>query len=170
MKRRTNSSRRFAARGGFSLVEAIVVVIVVSLLVPPSVSMLQQAQTSRMDSTNTLRAGVLARAVMEQVLADASSPSASRGMAALANPTTYLDTGTTGLKARLASVTSAYQTLGLSWDLSIGGLISQSGSADADSTKNIYRAVTVTVTWNSARSGVGARSYALSSLVTDLTP
>jgi prepilin-type N-terminal cleavage/methylation domain-containing protein len=157
-------------RRGFTLVESIIVVVVVALLVPPSVSMLQSAQTSRVDSANTLRASVLAGAVMEQVIADASSPAASLGMAAFAAPSTYTDTATTGLKARLAAVTSAYQAQGLTWSLSIGGLVSKTGTANADSAQNIYRAVTVTVTWNSARAGVGSRSYALTTLVTDLTP
>ena len=170
MTQRPTSTRNRSARRGFSLVESIIVVVVVAMLVPPSVSMLQSAQTSRVDSANTLRASVLAGAVMEQVLADASSPSASLGMAAFTAPATYTDTATTGLKARLAAVTSAYQTLGLTWSLSIGGLVSRTGTAHADSTQNIYRAASVTVTWNSARTGVGPRSYALTTLVTDLTP
>jgi prepilin-type N-terminal cleavage/methylation domain-containing protein len=170
MRRRHSTYRNLGTRRGFTLVESIVVVVVVALLVPPAVSMLQSAQTSRVDSANTLRASVLAGAVMEQVLADASSPAASLGMAAFAAPATYTDTATTGLKARLAAVTSAYQTQGLTWSLSIGGLVSKTGSADADSAKNIFRTVTVTVTWNSTRAGVGSRSYALTSLVTDLTP
>lgn len=162
--------RKMTARRGFSLVESVVVIIVVSLLIPPSVSMLQSAQASRIDATNTVRASVLAGAVMEQVLADASSPSSSLGMAALAAPTTYTDTATTGLKARLSAVTSAYQANGLTWSLGVGSLVAASGTADADASKNIYRRVTVTVTWNPARSGAGARSYALTSLATDLTP
>lgn len=165
--RMTHASSR--ARG-FSLIESIIVVVVVALLIPPSVSMLQAAQASRVDATNTVRATVLAGAVMEQVLADVSSPSSSLGMAALADATAYTDTATTGLKARLSAVTSTYQTSGLSWALAIGPLVSSSGSANADASRNIYRAVTVTVTWNAARAGVGTRSYAVTSLVTDLTP
>lgn len=162
--------RRMTARRGFSLVESVVVIIVVALLIPPSVSMLQSAQASRIDATNTVRASLLASAVMEQVLADVSSPSSSLGMAALAVPATYTDTATTGLKARLTAVTNAYQTNGLTWSLGVGSLVAASGTADADASKNIYRSVTVTVTWSPARSGAGARSYALTSLATDLTP
>lgn len=170
MRPRATNTRHRPNRRGFSLVESIIVVVVVALLVPPSVSMLQSAQTSRVDSANTLRASVLAGAVMEQVMADASSPSASLGMTAFAAPATYTDTPTTGLKARLSTVTDSYQTLGMNWTLTVGGLVAKTGSADADPTKNIFRAATVTVTWNSARAGVGTRSYALTTLVTDLTP
>lgn len=162
------SARSVSSRRGFSLVEAIVVIVVVSLLVPPSVSMLREAQTMRVDSANASRASVLARAVMEQVLADASSPAPALGMAALASAPDYLDAPGTGLRARMGTVTAAYDTLGLTWDVSIGGLVSASGAADADSSRNIYRVVEVTVSWNSARGG--ARTYTLSSIVTDLTP
>lgn len=163
MRRPTRSTR-----AGFSLVEAVVMIVVVALLVPPSVSMLSQAQAMRVDATQSTRATILARSVMEQVLADVSSPSASLGMAALASSSTYLDAPTTGLRARLADVSAAYQTLGHSWSLTIGAPVSVSGSADADSARNIYRTVQVSVTWNSARSG--PRTYALSTIVTDLTP
>lgn len=163
MTRTTVPSRR-----GFTLIEAVVVIVVVVLLVPPSVSMLREAQVSRVDATNAVRASVLARAVMEQVLADASSPSPGLGMSAFANIQAYLDTPGTGLRARLGNVTATYQAHGLEWGLSVGGLVSESGAAHADASRNIYRVVEVSVTWDSARSG--ARTYQLTSVVTDLTP
>lgn len=163
MRRRRTPSRR-----GFTLVESIVVVVVVALLVPPAVSMLREAQVARVDSANAVRASVLCGAVLEQVLADASSPAPSLGMAAFSNSATYLDRPVTGLKARLSSVTSAYSTLGVSWSLTIGGPVSAGGTADANAALNIYRAVTVTASWNSGR--VGRQNYAVTAIVTDLTP
>jgi len=163
MKRRSTQSRC-----GFTLVESIIVVVVVALLVPPAVSMLREAQVARVDSANAVRASVLCGAVLEQVLADASSPAPSLGMSAFSNSSAYLDTPTTGLRARLSSVTSAYTTLGISWSLTIGDPVAASGVADSNAALNIYRAVTVTASWNSAR--VGTRNYGVTALVTDLTP
>lgn len=159
---------RTRSRRGFTLVESIIVVVVVALLVPPSVSMLREAQVARVDSANAVRATVLCGAVLEQVLADASSSAPSLGMSAFSNSAAYLDTPTTGLKARLSPVTSTYSTLGVSWSLAIGSPVAASGVADANAALNIYRAVTVIATWNSGR--VGTQTYAVTTLVTDLTP
>lgn len=154
---------------GFSLVEAIMAIVVMSLLITPTVAMLRDSTSARMDATQETRASVLATAVLEQVQADVASPNGSLGMAALASSSTYLNTASTGLIARMSGVTSAYSALGMSWSLSIGGLVGYDGVATGNSLRDVYRSITVTITWTSVRTG-SARSYVVNQLVTDLTP
>lgn len=153
---------------GFTLIEALLVVVVIATLVPPATTMMRDASLARSDSTHITRATLLAQGVMEQVLADAASPSGSLGMAAFASSSTYLDSPVTGLRARLSGLTSVYTASGHAWTLSIGSLVSASGALTDDSTRDVYRRISVSVTWNSGRSG--ARSFTLTALVTDLTP
>lgn len=154
------------SRRGFTLPEAIVAVIVVSLLVPPAVSMLRDASTARAESLNIVRAALLAQGVLEQVEADASS--SSLGMTAFGDANAYLNTASTGLVARMDAVSSFYTAMGMTWSLNIGGLVSQNGSATGIAAQDIYRYVQVTVSWSSDRSGT--KSYTVGALVTDLTP
>lgn len=158
---------RRITRGGFTLAESIVAIIVISLMVPPAVAMLRDASTVHAVSLNNVRAVTLASAVLEQVLADASSPSTNLGMSAFASPSTYLNTAGTGLVSRMSGVSSLYSGMGFAWSLNIGGLVNSAGASTGTSA-DIYRYIRVTVTWNSDRSG--AKSYVLGAMVTDLTP
>ena len=96
MKRTHANSHR-----AFTLLEAIIVVLVLALSVPPTVAWLGDSAARRADSVNAVRASALATTVMETILADASSTSPSLGFGAFANSAAYLDTASTGLRARL---------------------------------------------------------------------
>jgi len=140
-------------RRAFSLIEAVVVVVVIAVAVPPSMMWLDEAVTRRYDAANLNRATILSSAVLETILADAASDSAGLGFAAFANAAAYVDGAGSGLRARLARVFGPYQSAGMSYQVTIGGLISASGSPDADATQNLFRKITVDVTYPSASGG-----------------
>ena len=154
------SRRRPTTRRAFTLIEAVVIVIVVAVAVPPSLMWLDESVTRRVDAANLTRATMLGTAVMENVLADCGSDAAGLGFAALATPATY----TTSLSTRMGSTLSPYQAAGLSYSVTIGSLVSASGVASADVTQNVFRLVTVNVTYPSAAGGT--RTFAVSAMVT----
>lgn len=172
MNTRGRTSPRMSRRdrAGFTLIEAMLAVVVLSLLVTPSIAMLRDAAMARVEATQNTRASVLAGAVLEQVVADASSSASSLGMVVFADSSAYLNTATTGLVARLSPITSHYASIGLSWSLNISALVSSNGVATGDTTKDVYRYIKVTVTWTSARTSGVTKSMSTGVLVTDLTP
>jgi hypothetical protein len=109
--------------------------------------------TSQIDAVNINRASTLGSAVMENIIADVASTASGQGFNALSNRTTYLDTTSTGLRARLASTTAPYTSLGFSWDVTIGTLTDYRGTVTGDNRLDVFRLVTVTVTFPSARGG-----------------
>lgn len=160
-RRRLPSRRR-----GVTIIEAVLIVVVLALAIPPMLGWLNQAADDRVDAVNTARATVLASSVLETVLADVAGAAPGLGFAALANASAYTDTPTTGLRARLAGVTQPYQALGMSFSLSVGPLVSSSGSAAGVADQDVFRLVQVTVTFPSARSG--SRSLTVGAMVTQL--
>jgi len=158
--------RRIHARA-FTLVETVVVIVALALIVPPSVVWLKRAGEDRVDAVNATRASFLASAVMEQVLADVTSPASGLGFGALAAPSAYLSTSGIGLYARMNAVTSPYAAMGLAYSVSIGPLVDQSGVVNATAELNVFRVVTVTVTFP-ASYGSSAHSLSISSMVGDL--
>lgn len=147
------NTARAIRRRAFTLIEAVTVVLVLALAVPPAVSWLDEAVSARADSVNATRAAALAGAVIEHILADCSSTAAGLGFDALAAPSAYLDTPTTGLRARLAAVSDFYAALGFAYSVSIGPLVDDSASENPDSSLNVFRVVTVTVDFPSAAGG-----------------
>lgn len=162
MRRWSLSSRR-----GFTLIEAVVVIVALALIVPPAVGWLGRAGDDRIDAVNATRASFLASAVMEHVIADASSTAPALGFGALASSPTYLSTAVTGLYARLSSTTAPYTGMGFSYSVSIGPLVDQTGVVNADAALNAFRVVTVSVTFPSAR-GATPHTLSVSSMVGDL--
>lgn len=146
--RRAGSAR--ARRRGFTLIEAVAVVLVLALVVPPTLGWMQASADRRADSVAAMRATTLATLVIENVIADAASTAPGLGFAALATPTTYLDTPTTGLRARLESLTSGYEAQGMSYSVEVGALVDSTLSVNADAAANLFRVVTVRVTCPSA--------------------
>lgn len=154
-------------RRGFTLLEAVVVIIVLAIAVPPTVSFLNQSAAMRADAVNTQRATTFAQGVMESVLADVNSSSTGLGYNALSNVTTYLDTPTTGLRARIAGMTNLYTGMGMSFNVSASSQVSSSGTATGNTSLDVFRIVTVTVTYPSAQQN-SSLTVSMSSLVTDL--
>ena len=153
---------------GFSLIESIVIIIVLAIAVPPSLQLLDSAAASRADSINTTRATLLAMTVMEQVLADVYSADPSLGFDALADSDAYLNTAGTGLVDRIAVVTDTYAALGISYSVQIGPLAQADGTVSGDADLDIYREITVVVSFPSAVTGV--LDMPVSAIVTETAP
>jgi len=161
MRRRTVNSRR-----GFTLIEAVIVILALAISLPATLVWLDESNQRRVDSVNATRATALATLVMEQVLADAASKNASLGFSALANSATYLNTATTGLVARLSTMTSLYSGMGMTYSVTIGGLVSSSGAASGNATQDVFRNVNVAVSYSGADGS--ARTVSVQSMVTSL--
>lgn len=150
-------------RRGFSLLECVVVIVALAVAVPASIAFLDRAAQQRELSLAIARATTLSQGVLEHVLADASSSTPRLGLPAFADATTYVDAATTGLRARTSDLTAPYAAAGMSWTLTISGLVNSVGVVDADPMQNNYRIVTVTVNFDDP-SGV-ARSLPVSTMV-----
>lgn len=153
------------SRRGFSLIEAIAAIVILALVAPVSMFTLRDAAASRSESIQLTRATWLAVAVMETVLGDLSSGDPALGFGALSDVASYLDTPSTGLRARLASVTDHYRSLGFEWTLTVGGLVAADGAPSGDEELDVYRVVRVTVSWVGA--GHGPVEYPVSAIVCD---
>lgn len=145
-------AHRLARRRAFTLLECVAVITVLAFAIPATLSWVDDAASNRADAINAARATMLGTAVMEHVLADVASTAAGQGATALASSSTYLDTPTTGLVARMSTVSSYYATLGITYTVTIGGLtefdgVARGGSGDA------FRLVTVTVSFPASRGG-----------------
>lgn len=139
------------------------IVVVVALAVPPALESLRGVSAAQADAVSTARATALASAVLEHVVADVSSTAPGLGFAALESPGTYVD----GLRARLADVTGAYEDAGLTFDVSIGGLVSWTGASSGEADQDVFRAVTVDVSFPAARGGT--QTLSLSVMLTDMS-
>lgn len=137
---------RRAARHGFTLLEAVVVVVVLALAVPAGMRMLAEAGEVRRQGAQTARAVTLGGAVLEQVLADVHAPTI--GFDALADSAAYLSTPATGLYDRLDAVAGEYAALGISYTVEIGDLADRTGTTTGDADEDVFRAVTVRVTYD----------------------
>ena len=154
-------------RRAFTLIEAVVVIVALALIVPPSVAWMNRAGQDRVDAVNATRASFLASAVLEQVMADVTSPATGLGFGALASSATYLNTANTGLYARLTGLTSSYASAGLSYTVTIGSLVDQTGAVNGTPALNTFRVVTVTVTFPASHASA-AHSLSMSTMVGDL--
>jgi hypothetical protein len=128
----------------------VVCVLILSLAVPPVLEMVSAAGADRADTVNTNRAVVLATLVLESVVADVASSDPALGFGALADSASYLSAASIGLSDRLAGVSQPYTAVGMGWTLEIGSLVGPDGVPDADAARNIFRTVTVRVTFPSA--------------------
>lgn len=137
----------------FTLIETVLVLAVIAIAVPISTRMMGDAAADRADSVNALRAGTLAEAVVEAVIADVQSDAAGLGIDALADSTAYLDTPTTGLRDRISPTTTYYTDIGFSYTIDIGPLVASDGQTSGDDALDRFRLITVRVTWPSARGG-----------------
>lgn len=158
---------RSAFRRAFTLLEALVVIIVLAIAIPPTVAFLDQSAAQRADAINTQRATTLAQCVMESVLADVNSTAPGRGYAALADMSTYVDSPTTGLRIRISDATDLYSGMGMSYAVTATVPVSSTGASTGNAATDLFRTVTVTVTFPSAQQS-SHLSISMSALVTDL--
>lgn len=153
-------------RRAFSLIETILVIVVIALVVPVSTRLMGDAAADRADSVNALRAGTLAEAIMESIIADVQSP--EFGIDALADTAAYLGAADTGLRDRFAPVAGYYTALGFTYTIDIGSPVASDGLASGDPQRDRYRLVTTRVTWPGARGG--ALELTVSAFVGEVMP
>jgi prepilin-type N-terminal cleavage/methylation domain-containing protein len=145
MSRRSMQSRR-----GFSLIEVVIAVIVLAIAVPPTLGLMDSSAAKRADAVSTTRATILASSVLEIVFADIASTNETLGMQALTDSNVYLNTPNTGLYARLGSSLETFSKYGFTYTVSIGELVSADGTVSGQSEDNVFRLVTVNVSYASA--------------------
>ena len=131
----------------FTLIEVVIAVIVLSIAVPPTLNLLESTSAGRVNAIFTTRATFLSTVVLETVLADMTSSQADLGFDALADSSTYLDTATTGLYARLETITQPFADVGLTYTVTIGELVASDGQVSQNASENIFRIVTVLVSF-----------------------
>lgn len=161
------SGSTHAARRGFTLIEAVVVIVALALIIPPAVGWLGRAGDDRIDAVNATRASFLASSVMEHVIADVSSPNAALGFTGLNSASVYLNTAVTGLYARLSAMTAPYASAGFTYSVAIGPLVDQTGVVNGNASLNVFRVITVSVTFPSAH-GSTPHTLSVSSMVGNL--
>lgn len=159
---------RHRIRRGFSLIESVVVIIVLAISVPPALQLLDSAAATRADAINATRATLLGTSVLEQILADVHSGDPALGFNALSDSAVYLNTATTGLRDRITALTDTYTALGLTYDVTIGPLAQADGTVSGDPGLDVYRRITVTVSYPSATDG--AISMPISAIVSEMGP
>lgn len=133
---------RSISRRAFTLIEAITVVVIIALTVPPAVMFLDAASQRREDSVQAQRAATLAQGLMELVLADIASDNAALGFSALGDMTAYQ----TGFATRSAPLTDLYTDMGFAYRIEATPLVSASGAATGNAQQDLFRVVTVVVT------------------------
>lgn len=133
-------------RSAFTLIEAVISVIVLAIAVPPALDLLDSVAADRADAVNTTRAAMLAELVIESCLADCASSAPALGFAALEDEAAF----NAGLRDRLADIASPYLEVGMDYRVSVGPLVDRTGAVHADPAHNMFRVLTVTVTYPSA--------------------
>jgi hypothetical protein len=134
------TSRRLARRGT-TLIEAVAVVLVLALAVPPTISGMMSSASRRADAIQIARATTFAGSVMDQVMCDAVTVDIGASSAA------YLDTPTTGLRARLSSTATLYTGMGMSFTVTFGPLVDSTLVTSGVVARDLFRQVIVSVTF-----------------------
>lgn len=130
----------------FTLIEAVICVTVLAIAVPPALEILDSVAADRADAVNTTRAAMFAELILESCLADCSSADPTLGFEALADEAAYI----AGLQTRIESVAAPYLQVGMDYRITVGALVDRTGVVNADASQNIFRVLTVTVTYPSA--------------------
>jgi type II secretory pathway pseudopilin PulG len=137
------SQRRLPS--AFTLVEAIIAIVILSVAMPPMLWAIRDSQTSRVSPILTSRARWLATEKLEDVIADRHST--TRGYSYVVSGNYAAEPTITGFPGFSRSVA-----------------ITESGAAFVTGGTG-YKLITVTVSWTDARAQ--SRSLALSTVVTD---
>lgn len=148
----TTSPMPAVSRRAFTLIEVVIAVIVLAIAVPPTLNLLDSAGAGRADAINTSRATYLATTVLESVMADLTSTQETLGFDALGDESAYLSTPVTGLYSRLEGVVEPYTRMGLTYSVGISELVSSDATVSDDIDENVFRIVTVRVSFPSATS------------------
>lgn len=128
-------------RRGFTLIEAVLIVLMISLAVPPAIGMMIEASAARADRVLLSTAMTYAQGIADQIMADVSAG----GLTVLDDSVAYLDTPGTGLWDRLAWVSVPYESRDLTEAVEVSDLVDWQGNVSADADENLFRVVTVRV-------------------------
>ncbi|GAB4548457.1 MAG: hypothetical protein Tsb0013_09050 [Phycisphaerales bacterium] len=134
---------------GFTLIEGVVAMVILSIAVPVSVVMTADAARTRAAALQRERAVMLADVVRTEIVADMASPSHGGGVTLLADIASYQDI----LRTRIADMTAPYETTGCAWTIDVGNAVGPLGVGSFVAEENIYFPVTITVSWSDAREG-----------------
>lgn len=128
-----------------TLIEVAAVIVVLALSVPPAVAFMNDAANRRIDSVMVQRCNAWATAILEQAISDAVTADPGSNVA------TYVETATTGLRARMASIDPAYTGLGMSWTMTLGSsLVGPNGTATGNAAQDKFRIITVTISFKNS--------------------
>ena len=137
------------ARRAFSLFEALAVIIMVAIAIPPMASIAQSRAASVSDASRRHVATHLAVGVTEAILADVESASPRLGFEGLARGD-YLTAAADGVRTRLAAMAAPGAAMGITYDVTIGSPVDIKGKAAAFNAQFALRLITVTASWTSA--------------------
>jgi len=135
-------------RRGFTLIESIAAVVILSTAMPPLLWAVRQPHRDRVSPIKASQARWLATEKLEDIIADRHST--TRGYAYLLNSNYTVEnsiTGSPGFTRTVAIVETA---------------------ADLITAGTGFKKVTVTIEWTDARGG--SRSLAIATILTDYTP
>ena len=139
--------RHLRGRRGFTLIESIAAVVILSIATPPMLWAIREAHTQRVNHVLSSRARWLATEKLEDVIADRHST--TRGY-------TYLVTGNYATESSVTGYTNFARSVTFT-----------ETDADLSTSGSGYMTVDVTVTWTDA---VGtAQSLTVSTVLTDYT-
>jgi prepilin-type N-terminal cleavage/methylation domain-containing protein len=147
----------------FTLIEAIAAIVIISLAAPPTFLLMRDVADARRSTVVSERALWLAAGVMEHIIADVESDAPGLGPAALENAADYLDDPASGLRVRLADMTSVYVSQGIAYDVAVSDPISADGTPTGNANEDVFRRITIHVTWS--RRSSGDTTFALARLV-----
>lgn len=136
---------RRARHGGFTLIESIMAVVVISVMVPPTLVLIRDAQVRRASPILASRARWLATEKLEDIIADRHST--TRGWTYIGNASYPSESPVNGFANFSRTVT-----------------VTETG-ADLATSGTGYKRVTVTITWIDPRRG--AASLNLATVLTD---
>lgn len=137
----------------FTLIEAIAAIVIISLAAPPTFLLMRDVADARRSTVVSERALWLAAGVMEHIVADVESDAPGLGPDALEDSANYLDNAATGLRIRLAGMTSIYTDQGIAYDVDISDPISADGTPTGNANEDAFRRITINVKWSRRASG-----------------
>ncbi len=136
-------------RRAFSLFEALAVVIVIAIAVPPMAAIATSRAHAVTDASRRHAAMMLVVGVTEAIMADSESSAPLLGFEGFAR-VDYLSAPVTGLRDRLTSMAAPAETFGITYDVTIGSCFNSSGSPALFNTPGALRLITVTASWVNA--------------------
>lgn len=130
----------------FSLVEALAVVIMVAVAVPPMASVAWSHARASGDAARRHAAVHLAVGVLETIIADGESAAPDLGFSGFAR-IDYLDAPINGLRTRLDDMTEPATSKGITYEIEISEPFDSAGDPALPTEALAMRLITVTASW-----------------------